>query len=102
MAFHRSLEKLEGCPAIPALGGEDFEYLAFMIHRPPKVVCLTIDLHEHRVQMPAPLGMASAMAYTPFPDLSSEHRTEAVPPEPHRLMTDVDAALVEQILHLPQ
>ena len=31
MAFHRSLEKLEGCPAIPALGGEDFEHLAASI-----------------------------------------------------------------------
>ena len=34
IAFHRPLEKLEGCPAIPALGGENFERLAFVINAP--------------------------------------------------------------------
>lgn len=28
--------------------------------------------------------------------------TKALPPEAHRFMADVDAALVEQILHIPQ
>ena len=36
----------------------------------------------------------------PFPDLGSEHRNEAVPPEPNRFVADVDAALVEQILDI--
>jgi hypothetical protein len=33
-------------------------------------------------------------------DLSSKHRTEPVPPVPHRFAADVDAALVEQIFHI--
>ncbi|EAQ23117.1 hypothetical protein ROS217_02660 [Roseovarius sp. 217] len=33
-----------------------------------------------------------------FADLGSEHGAEPVPPEPDRLMADVDAALVQQIL----
>ena len=37
-----------------------------------------------------------------FPDLVGEHRTETVPPEPHCLVTDVEAPLEEQIFDLPQ
>tara|TARA_E500000331_G_scaffold322927_1_gene338143 strand:- start:239 stop:373 length:135 start_codon:yes stop_codon:yes gene_type:complete len=37
-----------------------------------------------------------------LPDLSQKHRTEPVPPEPHRLMTNVDATLGQQILDLAQ
>ena len=34
-----------------------------------------------------------------FPrDICGEQRPESVPPEPHRLVTDVDAALVQQVL----
>jgi len=62
---------------------------------------LTIDIHEHLVQVPAPLRVAPVLD-TPLPDLGSEHRTEPVPPEPHRLMADVDAALEQQILDLTQ
>jgi len=43
------------------------------------------------------------MALNPaLPDLSRKYRTEPVPPEAHRLMTDVDAAFEQQILDLAQ
>jgi len=35
-------------------------------------------------------------------DPRGEHRTEPVPPEPHRFMTDIDPAFEQQILHMPQ
>ena len=39
----------------------------------------------------------------PLPsDLAGEHRTEPVPPKPHRLVADVDAALEQQILDVAQ
>ena len=39
----------------------------------------------------------------PLPaDFGGEHRTEALPPEPDRLVADVDPALVQQILDVPQ
>jgi hypothetical protein len=31
-----------------------------------------------------------------------EHQPKPVPPEAHRLMTKVDPALEEQVLHIPQ
>ena len=38
----------------------------------------------------------------PLSDLRREQWTEPVPPEPHRLVADLDAALVQQILDVAQ
>jgi len=35
-------------------------------------------------------------------DLAGEHRAEPVPPQPNRLMADVDAALEQKILDVAQ
>jgi hypothetical protein len=53
--LHRTLQELQGGLAIPALAGENLEYLAFVINRPPQVVRLAIDPHEHLIQVPTPL-----------------------------------------------
>ena len=37
-----------------------------------------------------------------FPDLRGEHRTEAVPPVPDRLVADIDATFEQEIFDLPQ
>jgi len=42
------------------------------------------------------------MMKVPLPDLRGKHRTETAPPEPHRLVADVDAPLREQIRDLSQ
>ena len=43
------------------------------------------------------------MALNPaLPDFSRKYLTEPVPPEAHRLMTDIDAAFEQQILDLAQ
>ena len=42
------------------------------------------------------------MVKASFPDLVREHRTEPVPPEPNRLVADVDAPLEQSILNLSQ
>ena len=57
---------------------------------------LAVDLHVHLVEMPPPLAEALHPA-DPLPaDVSREHRTEAVPPEPHGLVADTDVALEQQ------
>ena len=44
-----------------------------------------------------------AHSLDPFaPDLGGEHRAEPVPPEPHGLMADLDAALVQEVLDVAQ
>ena len=50
-----------------------------------------------------PLPVAGFQALDPLlPDLRGEHRAEPVPPIADRLMADVGAALVEQILDIPK
>ena len=83
---------------VPAGLNQDIQHFVLAIYRPPQIVCVAIDLHYYFVQVPAPLAIETALAYTPFPDPSGEHRPKAVPPEPYRLTADVDATLVEQIL----
>jgi hypothetical protein len=39
------------------------------------------------------MGMSAHPIDAFLPDLGGEHRAEAVPPEPHRLVADVDPAL---------
>ena len=70
-----------------------------MIDGSPRVMSLTVDFHEHLVQMPPPpAGFHSGS--TPFSDLRGKHRTEPMPPISHRFMTDIDAAFVEKIFHI--
>ncbi len=42
------------------------------------------------------------MTDTPLSDLGVKHRTKPVPPKPHRLVTNVDAALEQQVFDLAQ
>ena len=101
MLSHCFLEKFQGGLLIARLRHEAFQYLTFVIHSPPQVVPFTVDLHEHLIQMPASAAgfhtLDPALLY-----LGSEHRAAPMPPEPHSLVTDVDAALVQQILDVPQ
>jgi len=66
-----------------------------MIHGPPEVVALAVDLHKHLVKVPATVARPHPLD-APFPDLGDEHRSEAQPPGPHGLVAYVDAALAER------
>ena len=73
-----------------------------MIHSPPKVVRLTVDLHENFVQVPLPVRICTHPIDPISANFRGEHRTKRVPPEPNRFVADVDAALVEQILDIAE
>jgi hypothetical protein len=45
---------------------------------------------------------AAHVVHAPPPYLSREHRSEPVPPEPHRLVAKVLAGREEQVLYIPQ
>ena len=87
--------------AIPTFRGIDFQHLAFVIYSTPEIVRLAVDSNEHLVQVPAPLGIQPMMNAS-FPDLASKHRTKPIPPQPHRLVADIDPAFEQQIFDLPQ
>lgn len=48
-----------------------------------------------------PEAITAASLDPPLADLGGENRSKPVPPEPHSLMTDVDAPLVQQVLDIP-
>lgn len=72
-----------------------------MVHGGPKVVHLTVDLHEHLVAVPPPLARSDAFDPA-LSDLGCRHRPEPMPPEPDRFVTDVDATFVEEIFDIAQ
>jgi hypothetical protein len=61
---------------------------------------LAVDFRENLVQVPSPVRVCAHPADPPFPDLRGEQRAKSVPPEPHRFVADVDAALVQQVLNI--
>ena len=102
MPLQRPLDELERRGPAPILGDEGFQHLALVVDSPPEIAHLAVDLHVDLVKMPAPVGVG-AHVLDPLPaDLAGEHRAEAVPPEPHGLMADVDAALEQEILDVAQ
>ena len=61
-------------------------------------------LHRRCTLPPAPVPVPKTThpRHPLPPDVSREHRPEPVPPHPHRLITDVDPALEQQILEIAQ
>jgi hypothetical protein len=78
--------------AIPPFRRKNLQHLALVIDGTPEAVRLAIDLHENLVQVPAPVLIPTVMN-APFLDLRGEHRSEPAPPEPNRLVADIDTAL---------
>ena len=58
-------------------------HLALVIDGPPKIVELTVDLHENPIDVP---GAEIASPQPTLGEATSEHGAKAVPPIPHRLV----------------
>lgn len=71
-----------------------------MIDGPPQVVGLTVDLHVDLVDVPAPVAKGAHAAHPLPADIGREHRPKSIPPEPHRLVAQVDPALEQQVFHI--
>jgi hypothetical protein len=71
-----------------------------MVDRTSKVMGLSIDYHEHLVQMPLPIGMSVHLLDAFFTNLGRENRAKPSPPKPNCLVTDIDASLVQQVFNI--
>lgn len=98
MALQRLLHEPERCRLVAGLRDVALEDLALVIDGAPQIHHLAIELHEHLIKVPSPVAKAAHPRDSLALDFSREHRTEPVPPQPHRLMTNVDAALEQQVL----
>jgi transposase len=87
---------------VTALADESFQNISFVIDGTPQVMRLAVDLHEHLVEMPLPVAEMSAACDAPTTDLGRNDRPEPVPPEAHAFVADLDAALVQHVLDVPQ
>ena len=72
-----------------------------MVDRSPEGVRDAVDLKEDLVQMPAPVGQGPHAIDPLSPDLGGEHRAKSVPSEAHGFMADLNAALLQQVFHVP-
>ena len=73
-----------------------------MINRAPQIVQLSVDLDVHLIKVPPPVPGTPHPANLVPADVRCKQRPEAIPPKPHRLMTQADTTLKKQILDVPQ
>ena len=83
-------------------GDVAFQYLALVIDGSPEVVGLAVDLHEHLIKVPTPMAKPTHRAHSLAADIGREHRAKSIPPESDSLMTEIDAALEQQVLDVAQ
>ncbi len=102
MAFQGLPEKSQCRRLVTAFLNEAFEHFTLVVDGAPEVMLYAIDLHKDLVEMPPPVLICPHGIDASPLDLGGEDRSEPVPPEPNRLMRDVDAALMQQVFHIPQ
>ena len=81
---------------------EVLERLALLIDGAPEIVRHAVDPREHLVEVPAPMTECPHRLDPVAADLGGEDHPEAVPPEPHGLVGDVDPTLVKETLDVAQ
>ena len=99
-ALHCFSEEFQCRFAVTTLGDIAFKHLALVLHSPPELVRLAVDLHENLVQMPLPIGMDAHLPDTFPADLHGEKRVEPIPHETYRLVTGINPSLVQKVLHI--
>jgi hypothetical protein len=100
--YERLLHEAKSCVLVARLRDVAFEDLALLVDGSPEVHHLAVELHVHLVEMPSPVAEAPHPRHPLPADVAGEHRTEPVPPVPHRLMANVDATLEKKVLDVPQ
>ena len=100
MALHRFLEEFQRSNFVSGSRHKALEHFAFVVDGSRKVMVNPIDLHKGLIKVPSPLSMLTHGSRAFRSDLAREDRTEAIDPEPHALMADVDPAFVQQVFHI--
>ena len=101
-ALQRLLHGRQSRRFVAFLRDRGLQNFAFMFNGPPQIDHLAVHLHVHLVKVSAPRSKTTHVVYTPPSDIPGEHRAEMVPSQPHSFMTDIDAALKQQTLHVAQ
>ncbi len=102
LALQRLAPEAQSLRFIAGFGDKALQHLALVIHGAPEVMHLAVDLHVDLIEMPPPVPEAFHPADPLAPDIGSEHRAEPVPPQPHGLVADIDAAFEQEVFDVPQ
>ena len=81
---------------------EAVQNLAFVIDCTPKVVRITVDIHEHLVQVQLPFRACPQTSDPLISSLRGKNRAKSIPPIPHSFVADVGNALVQQVLDIAE
>jgi hypothetical protein len=73
-----------------------------VINRTAQIMTLAVDPDEHFIEVPSPVSKPAHARDTLPSDISRKKRPEAVPPQPHRLVTDINTPLEQQVLDVAQ
>lgn len=73
-----------------------------MIHGTPQIMPPAADLYEHLSKVPAPMMEATHPAQPLAPNVCRQQWAEAILPQQHRFVADVDPALDVQVLDVAQ
>ena len=73
-----------------------------MVDRAPEVMLYSVDFDEDLIEMPLPLSDLPHVACSLLADLSGEVSPEPIDPEADAFMANVDTALMEQVVDIPQ
>jgi len=101
MTFHCFSKKFQCCLTITTLCRKAFQAFPFVIHSPPRIMRLAVDLHEHLIKMPLPACPRPPSINPSAPNLSGKQWAKSVSPKADRLMAGLDATLVQQVLNTP-
>jgi len=101
-SFHRFTEEYQCRFAIQVLRDVAFQHLAFVIYCLPKIVHLSVDLHENLVQMLLRVRKGTHPIDTLSTDFGGKHRAKSVTPEMHGFVANVDLSLVQQVFYISQ
>ena len=102
IALHRFLQEFQRRSLVARLGDIGLQHLAFVVDGAPQIMGLSVDLYEDLIEAPASLTHLAQLLRPALLDVPRHQRAEPVPPVRNRLMGYVDAALMEQILQIPQ
>ena len=102
MALQRLLHELRSRSFVPFLPDRALQNFALVIDGTSQIDHLVVELHVHLVKMPPPVTEALHSRFTLTANVSREHRTETISPEPHRFMAKVNRALEQQVFHVAQ
>ena len=73
-----------------------------MINGTPQIVCFSIDLHKHLIEMPSPVRVIRRWMMSFFADLTSEHGTKPVPPISDGFMANIDSTFMQKIFDIAE